>query len=549
MTTKLITLFIFLGGFFLLGTKLTLAVSNYDVVFSELMWMGSHASSSDEWIELKNTTDYNIDLTGWQITYLKEDQETLMLEIPEGIVPAGGYFLISNNVKDYKFANGQSILNIDPDLVDSSVTLSNSNLELKLYDGQWNDGRQLIDIAGDGNAPLKGDNTNKISMERTFPLSDGSSPASWQEAILQENLDSGSLEIANPHNSGKPIINNSRVNPLSVYLKKTEVRDLRFETEVADNLDIKSVTINLSSIGGLTNQKLYDDGTNSDKISGDGIYSLTYQFTLSDIFNQVGLKELKVKAENSNSLISNSTLNLGIYQLSTDLTINEIFPRPESNSQDEYIELYNRGDVPVNLYDWQLDDVAIGGSKLYKITENLIINPKSYYTYNKSVTKISLNDDGDSVRLINPIGVEQAVVTYAVKPEKDYSYNFNDSGWYWINSSTPNQKNSLEVLVKSEIASNAKISFTQSKTNSSIKLISNTQIKGGDKLQEKQNITFRPAQLVESNPLVNLIHNDSAKPADVKKNVYWIKSIQYVILFTVVICMIMLGQFLWPKKL
>ena len=35
-----------------------------EVVFSEIMWMGSSSSSADEWIELYNRSDDEIDLAG-----------------------------------------------------------------------------------------------------------------------------------------------------------------------------------------------------------------------------------------------------------------------------------------------------------------------------------------------------------------------------------------------------------------------------------------------------------------------------------------------------
>jgi len=56
------------------STNNTLAVADSfdpnpgDVVINELMWMGSTKGASDEWIELRNTTDSSIDISGWQIT-------------------------------------------------------------------------------------------------------------------------------------------------------------------------------------------------------------------------------------------------------------------------------------------------------------------------------------------------------------------------------------------------------------------------------------------------------------------------------------------------
>ncbi len=72
--------------------SLSLAASTGDVVFNELMWMGSTASTADEWIELRNMTDVALDLSGWTITRLSSGEETPMLVIEEGTIPLPAYF-------------------------------------------------------------------------------------------------------------------------------------------------------------------------------------------------------------------------------------------------------------------------------------------------------------------------------------------------------------------------------------------------------------------------------------------------------------------------
>ena len=67
------------------------------VVINELMWMGSSASSYDEWIELRNLTSQPIDATNWLLTKKASGAEVPMLNLPaEATIPANGYFLISN---------------------------------------------------------------------------------------------------------------------------------------------------------------------------------------------------------------------------------------------------------------------------------------------------------------------------------------------------------------------------------------------------------------------------------------------------------------------
>jgi len=72
--------------------------SALDVVFSEIAWMGTTASSTDEWIELYNNTGSDIDLTGWT---LQAADGTPSISLA-GTIPAGGHFLLERTDDDSK---------------------------------------------------------------------------------------------------------------------------------------------------------------------------------------------------------------------------------------------------------------------------------------------------------------------------------------------------------------------------------------------------------------------------------------------------------------
>jgi hypothetical protein len=152
-------------------------IKDGDVVINELMWMGSFQKPKDEWIELRNMTSNDIDLSGWQLTKLV-NQEELMLTIPSGNLPANGFFLISN------FDGDQSNINVVPDLIDDNIDLRNNNLQVKLYKGDRTNPSNLIDVADDGHGkPLAGFpgffGVLHFSMERNDIPGDGTSAANW----------------------------------------------------------------------------------------------------------------------------------------------------------------------------------------------------------------------------------------------------------------------------------------------------------------------------------------------------------------------------------
>jgi len=165
------------------------------VVFSELMWSGSDASSADEWIELYNRGAEPVDLSGWTITRGEDEDEAVMVLIPVAVIMPGEVFLIAN----YKADDDRSRLAWAPDLVDAAVSLPDSRLRLRLYDADPSVGR-VVDEADDGRgAPFAGlGGDSKASMVRVSLDRTGSLPESWSTAEEAAGWDSGAVELGTP---------------------------------------------------------------------------------------------------------------------------------------------------------------------------------------------------------------------------------------------------------------------------------------------------------------------------------------------------------------
>ena len=165
------------------------------VVFSELMWMGSNASSADEWIELYNSSDAEIDLSGWTISRLTADGEKIMLQIEGGRIAPHATFLISNYPPD----NSQSMLAVEPQHVSSAIALPNTKLQLRLYNGNPEENADLMDVADDGKgAPLAGDTKLKRAMVRLAFDQSGTLATSWGTARETSGWDEGATELGTP---------------------------------------------------------------------------------------------------------------------------------------------------------------------------------------------------------------------------------------------------------------------------------------------------------------------------------------------------------------
>ncbi len=127
------------------------AASKSDVVINEIAWMGSTSSANNEWLELKNNTLYQINLTGWT---LNSADGKLKIKLT-GIIYANGFYLMERT-------DDNSVPNIKADLIYTG-TLSNSGMDLRLYDNS-NNVIDEVDCIDDWPA---GDNTTKQTMEKT----------------------------------------------------------------------------------------------------------------------------------------------------------------------------------------------------------------------------------------------------------------------------------------------------------------------------------------------------------------------------------------------
>jgi len=134
-----------------------------------------------------------------------------------------------------------------------------------------------------------------------------------------------------------------------------------------------------------------------------------------------------------------------IIEYSNNILINEILPAPET-SQEEYVELYNGSDGPINLKGWQIDD-ANDGSSPFTIGDSFI-PPNGYLVIYQSESKIYFNNDGDSVRLFDPLGNLKETVIYT-ETTKGLSYSRFDDLWEWSNILTPLAVNAQSQVIQS----------------------------------------------------------------------------------------------------
>jgi phosphatidylserine/phosphatidylglycerophosphate/cardiolipin synthase-like enzyme len=186
-----------------------------DVVINEIHWWSEHDEGFDEFIELRNTTDREIDMNLWQIA----NPDDFVVGFPPGsaIAPHGLFTILDHTLEPYQdgapqdettaFSGGDLVLNAFNDNRQSRLYLKNGAMELFLKDPENN----VIDTAGNGSTPFAGgpDGSTVRSMERNDTPADGAEATSWHTCSASEGgayvqPDYRSTVIATPGEENSP---------------------------------------------------------------------------------------------------------------------------------------------------------------------------------------------------------------------------------------------------------------------------------------------------------------------------------------------------------
>ncbi len=179
-----------------------------DIVINEVMWYGVNSGDEDgfdEFIELRNMTDRDIDLSMWQIS----NETDVVVGLPPGsVIPANGTFLILDHVNEpyvdgrpqdewSAYLAGNLVVNSFNDNRQHRLYLKDGSLELILRDP----GGVVIDHAGDGGAAFVGGpdlSTGVVrSMERRAVPGDGTLRSSWYACTNDQGTGVTNPDFAN----------------------------------------------------------------------------------------------------------------------------------------------------------------------------------------------------------------------------------------------------------------------------------------------------------------------------------------------------------------
>ncbi|MDB5186506.1 MAG: Non specific extracellular endonuclease cleaving [Candidatus Saccharibacteria bacterium] len=130
------------------------------------------------------------------------------------------------------------------------------------------------------------------------------------------------------------------------------------------------------------------------------------------------------------------------------LQITEMLPNPappQSDGADEFIELYNPNDEPVDLGGYKLQS---GNSFSYSyVFTDETIGAKSYATFYVGDTGLLLSNSSGKARLFTPDGQVIAEVMPYIDAKEGFAWAWSGGIWQWSTFITPNQPNIITMPV------------------------------------------------------------------------------------------------------
>ncbi len=130
--------------------------------------------------------------------------------------------------------------------------------------------------------------------------------------------------------------------------------------------------------------------------------------------------------------------------------VTELLPNTaqgQTDSEDEFIELYNGGSKPYELSGYILE-VGLTTKRVYKIPGGTTIAAKSFKTFFSSDTGLALSNTGSQASLLDPLGnVVSRAADYS-SAKDGHSWALANGKWYWSTSPTP----SLANVIKQPVA-------------------------------------------------------------------------------------------------
>ena len=393
------------------------------IIISEILPNPVGSDTEGEFIELYNFGESDINLFAWRLgdntkkKYQFSDQE-------RDIIRAGEYLVIWREQSNISLNNGSD-----------SVSLWQPLLDNHLCFVEYQEA-----IEGNSFAYIASTSFSKTSLsnQENWVWSETPSPGEVNKYIAKNNPPEVDFYCPANIQIGTPIIFDS-----------------------SDTLDFEKDSLKYSWD--------FNDGIKLNFPSPEHTYIKPGNFTVSLIVDDgehLVKKEKIIRVIDPGIASSASDLWIATNTDENLIWISEIMPNPVGSDLDgEWIELYNQVDYNLSLLNWSLDDEE-GGSRPYIWKENTIIAAHDFLLISRRESGISLNNNTDTVRLMNNVGVIVCEVEYIDAREGTSYARGANQNFFWTSKPTPKSENVISV---SENLSDQEIFLEKNKNLKKIK--------------------------------------------------------------------------------
>ena len=379
-----------------------------DVVVNEIMYAPS--TGEPEWVELYNRTSFPINLRKWKFS---DAATTVTIISSDKFIPPNGYIVLTRDSSILNFYNVQSeIIQLNLPALNNTgdaVTVKDSigsKIDSLYYYSDW------------------GGNINGKSLERVSVNRFSLDPTNWGTSI--------SLFKATP----------GFINSLTEKDYDITVDNILFNPKFPIEEDTISISSKIKNLGNNSANfllELYEDN-NLDSIPDvllESLQSLFLPANDSGVFNfNYLIQNIQTKlgfVVNAIFTSDQDTTNNKLYKTiepglpAKSIVINEVMFTP-FGGEPEWIELFNRTNIAVNLKGWKINDVFSTPATV-TINQDVFIEPNSFLILSRSsaiydfhrfisspvlvLSLPTLNNDVDGVILKDNRGQQMDSVLYS----------------------------------------------------------------------------------------------------------------------------------------
>lgn len=400
-----------------------------DVIINEI---GASEGTDYEWVEIYNRGVAPIDLENWKFV------ENFTDSSPDGTnhglnfsgataLNPNQYAVIAQNATKFK----EKYPNFTGLLIDSSwSTLNESGEKIGLKDADGNFSELFAYIEA-----------KNFSLERKNPNLNDYTATNWQEHS------SGNTVGAKNYNSADQTTATEQTASQEIQQTNSESTITNTQTPTSNLQSLVIIANAGENIIALTSQEIIFDASKSQGNIAN------YEWNFGD--GQTSKEKIaKHKYDFAGKYIAVLTISDGQSQAQSQITasiypsgvyINEFIPSPQgTDSENEWIEIRNANDFPVDLSEWILNN----NSKPFSIPKNTFISPQSYLALTRKTTGITLPNTNGFLKFSYPENIAIDEIKYDKTKEGYSASRKQDDNFVWTKNPTPGAPNILISEIK-----------------------------------------------------------------------------------------------------